>query len=621
MTSALEYTTPYGKLDYEPTVISTIEVDDTPLPQAIHTEVITFLGRSFFGKPLLSDGSGIMSFTRPGVAENVLGVCPSTALMRMMWDPSPDPVIQGANEIAFLRLGTIAQSTLSLLNSSTGVLVATSVQSGLDSTKAAIRIVGSGATRDVYTSFKGGRVVSYLALGRALKMQYVGSGSAATLTITRNASDEAITLTTACTGATADNLSIDLRDFKTLAGLASFINAYRVTTSAVYTCTVDPSADGTMPVKYLDPYGTESVSALNILTLAQVDAKLGAIVWRTRTDPYLIITRVAAAILPPTAIGWTHLAGGTGSIDDTVNAAGVQTALDYLDAQDRKGGIIFVESTDIDVQLTVQAWIELQRTEQSKRWRLWTAVLQTSSGTATTDDARIAQGQSLNYVHTRCAGIGTNGLNYLREEETSTLFFAARLAGMNAGYGLVEPLTRKRVRVTRINPGSEGTEKKLSKAQRNRYIQAGLITPIWMDQPDGGWLVNMAVTTDTSDSKRPNTLVSERDLIDKIDDMITAQLTSKFLGKWADPTVVAAMRAVVFDILSFWETAGKLTVNPDDPGSKAFLIGTISVSAGVAQIPWNGWFGGEINHIEPKGKMAYQKIQSTASADLQRRAA
>jgi len=616
--SGLDYINPYGINDPEPGAVSVTETNESSKAQAIHTMPIAVIGRSLFGKPQLDDGSGITSFDDPRIARRVLGVCPIVNLMEKMWDGSPDPNIREANIIDFIRLDVTAntpptQAIYTLLNAAASVLTASSVEYGAEANKVMVRVVTAvSGMKDVYTSFKGGKPIAYMELGRALQIHYVGSGTPATMTITRNASDEAITLTTACTGATADNLSIVLADFPTISALASFIDAL-----PNYTANVHISGDPNLPTKYLDPYGTESVTALDIKTaLIEVDAKLGSIVHATRSDPYVIFQRVAAAKLAPDAIGWKNLSGGTGGISDTVSATTVQDALDYLANQNRMGGKLFIEDQTIAVQLIAQTWIDQQR-QEGKRWRLWTAVNEGTVGDEATDDERITQLLQINHIHTSCTCIGIRGLDYLGQPVYSAMFHAAELCGMDAGSGLVVPLTRKAIKV--LGTRENGVARKLDKTLRNRYILAGGITPYWQDRPGGGWQSNLVVTTSTATTNRMDKLVSERDFIDEVDNRLEARLEADFTGQWADANFQAKARIAANDELDFWakEPNQRFVANPSDPNSRPYQIGTISTNAGITQVPWSGHIGGENDHIEILGQVDYQTIESVASANLQ----
>lgn len=152
-----------------------------------------------------------------------------------------------------------------------------------------------------------------------------GTTGTATLTITKTA------LTTSCSDS-ADNLSLTLSDYPTLADLVSVINS-----KTHYQCKVTTARDGNLPV-----------TALDRVSAATIASTFGAYAGRIKIDAYRFFNKVSESAVvqlgettveranlglpkPQPASDYTYLAGGSkGSTSD----AQVQAAIDALEDVD-----------------------------------------------------------------------------------------------------------------------------------------------------------------------------------------------------------------------------------------------------------------------------------------------
>lgn len=232
----------------------------------------------------------------------------------MAADPSNDNIIQtGAQSIVCYKVNNSAASTASYA----GTFAFTSLGYGvLQNTITVNSVAGTGSSRIVTISTLDdfGALMQEVSpeLGGSgyFTIQYTGAGSAATITIT------ATQLTTTCTGAAGDNLTLSFSDYTTLSAL---IQAILV--NGKYTCTAlvtnAPS---------FDPSNLDALAAADIKTalttiyarnfdLANWINTYSAIISCTLTKGQTGPTAVMTAALPLT--GGTR---GTSANSDWVNA-------------------------------------------------------------------------------------------------------------------------------------------------------------------------------------------------------------------------------------------------------------------------------------------------------------
>ena len=141
--------------------------------------------------------------------------------IQLAFDPSPGSDIQGASEVYLVH---VAPSTRSQVTFS-AALTLTSYMYGLAANQIKAKIETGTTTGKKVTIQYGSNdaeVFDNLAL-TSFSIQYIGAGSAATMTITPTAAGHS--LTTSCTGASADNLNLDLNTYASIQALADAINA------------------------------------------------------------------------------------------------------------------------------------------------------------------------------------------------------------------------------------------------------------------------------------------------------------------------------------------------------------------------------------------------------------
>jgi len=224
----VSFETLYKKTVWEPKASIRTTIESEGDAKATHFNEIVILGDGVKrGDP---NPDSILRFRNSLKAKDLLGTGVVLDLMRLCWTPSTSPEVIGANYVDFIRVGVPKQSSLILTDGASAVLVATSREYGKDSNNIRVKVEDGTAEGKKITVSKvddeGREVInSYDNLINAFSILYTGSGTAATITITKTG-DDATLLQTAVTAVTGDNLNIDLTDpnYESISQVISFIN-------------------------------------------------------------------------------------------------------------------------------------------------------------------------------------------------------------------------------------------------------------------------------------------------------------------------------------------------------------------------------------------------------------
>ena len=191
-----------------------------------------------------------------------------------------------------------------ILKSSTDSIIDVSAAIyGTDGNTAAVKVSsGSNVGKLIQMVYKGNEVVNQDDINLDLmSIQYTGIGSPATMTIT------ATKLTTACTGATTDNLDITLADFADMGSLINYIN-----NQPNYTCLLTGQSDE-LPTVF------DAVASQNILTAYDCIGGVEAIIRFLNSTGYVSATLHASAARSTITnmSEYQYLTGGTVSVAST----------------------------------------------------------------------------------------------------------------------------------------------------------------------------------------------------------------------------------------------------------------------------------------------------------------
>lgn len=422
----------------------------------------------------------------------------------------------------------------------------------------------------------------------ALLIRYIGTGSAATMTVTNTA------LTTNVTGAAADNLNIDFTSpaTTTLGQVVQFIAAQ----TTKYTCTLGPNADiNARVLNTLTNVATQDIKTAIFTLTAQAgmqdfvtSAALGSIIYAVNNrSQRFVATRTAGAVNVPANIGQTYLAGGTNPatvLQDWTNA------LDRVDSLDLTGGLVFPNTTDRTVLASVLAWMAGQHTDKGKAFRGFFGAIPSLS---IADIKAQATGYGSTVAcFTPNRHLGDDGLTQL-----SPVYGAAIACGLAAGVPLGKTNTNVRVR-------SAALVDNYTTAQREDMENNGVY--LYKDVRGVGVVTAFALTTSLSPN-RIDRVLSESMARDVIDQNVRADLDI-FIGEWGTRDLVPRVKGRVLSTLDRLETTGVITKGTDANGKilPAYTSPLVSLQAGVLTVEWTAFIGGEISHIDVLGHIGYQ---------------
>jgi len=433
----------------------------------------------------------------------------------------------------------------------------------------------------------------------ALTIQYTGGGSAATMTTSGTA------LTTLVTGGVgSENLTIDLTaaGTDTLGELVAYIDAL-----AGYTCTLGPNADRNAACLNLftvvstqnirtTPYALTTLpGAMNYVSTAQ----LGSIVFAINSlDERGSLTRTIGATAPPANLAQTFLTGGT---NPTPTISDWLEGLEVVNQEDLEaGGIVFPVSTDPVVQESVMAWMLEQHSVHGRSFR---GFFGTPDWITPADAKTWAMGFNSTYATLAVqAVIAASGVT-----ELPPIYAAAMMCGGAAGAITTQPITDMVLRARGLPARA-----KWSKAQREDLEANGVC--VIKEDKGRGVVIGLAVTTSLSDN-RPDRMLSESMARDVIEQRVRAYV-KPLLPRWAYLEFMADVKAVVINALSSLEREHVITQGRDSQNRilRAYLPPQVSIQGGLLRVTVSVKIGGEIDHIDVLGTIAYQTFEMTMTA-------
>jgi hypothetical protein len=318
----------------------------------------------------------------------------------------------------------------------------------------------------------------------SFSIQYTGAGSACAMTITPTAAGHI--LSTTCTGATPDNLAIDLNVYTTIQAIIDAIAATgKYTVTAI---TKSPKADQGMQL--------DGVTAQDIKTGAYtVKADLQAIVDRLdERSAYVNPSRIADATAVPTNVGWTYLTGGT---DGTTTNSDWQAAFDLLKSVNMNLIVPLTSAAAIHAMGDAHCTYMSGPIGKSERRQFVGGALQSwaseiSRGTAIAAiKSAIALLNSDRTVH---VGLGSKQYDPDGNSKLYPAYITACMyAGIAGGASPVIPLTRKYLNCI-------GLEVELRNTEINELLEAHCAVPIPDLVQEAGYVVSRQLTTWAQDA-------------------------------------------------------------------------------------------------------------------------
>ena len=424
----------------------------------------------------------LQGMSDPSLALNLLDPATSEEARlaaQLVFDPAPGS--PGASQVYFVGVNPSTPATLTL----SSALVLTSYLYGLSANQLMAKVEAGTTGKKVTVQFGANPAEVYDNLTKSsFSIVYTGSGSAAVMTITPNSTTH--TLTTTCTGATGDNLALDLDTYTTIQALVAAINSTGKYTAVVTTTNPNDSTmqlDGVTAQDIKTAPGYTAYSDLQAM-IDGINAKSG----------YCSAAEVTDATTIPANAAWTYFAGGA---NGTVTNNDWQAAFDLCKTIPIQQFVVLTSDASIHSMLSAHLDYMSGPDGKSERRGFVGGALQPWISEANRTAALLAlttAASNLNDDRVVHATLGSyhydpNGKNKLYPGYITACMYA----GLASGSSPVEPLTRKHLRCN-------GLEIKLRPNEVAGLIDAGLAPPIADDVMGAGYCIARQVTTWNQDS-------------------------------------------------------------------------------------------------------------------------
>lgn len=301
-----------GQSIARPGAYSTSRVDNTGGRDLLDNGTIFLIGEADLGAP--GDVEGIQSFNASQLSSLIdkYGSGPLVdAAKNAVQGPSATPGIAGPDKVLIWKTNSSLQASLNLQNSTPAtVIVVKDRKWGAKGNTITVAVAAGSTANQKAITVKQGSNVESLGQNDAvaqLNIQYTGSGSAASLTIT-GSTPNAKVLATTCTGDSGSNLSLNLANFASIAELSSYID-----NQPNYTSSLLNTSSGTVR-KATD---LDNVSLADIKTSAQS-------MYRLQLELIELINENSALV--SAELPGTLVSGIPANISDTLLSGGAKGA-------------------------------------------------------------------------------------------------------------------------------------------------------------------------------------------------------------------------------------------------------------------------------------------------------
>lgn len=583
--------------DYEPTVVSDSAITFPLTITNADTLVITV-------------GSTTHTMTLAGTASGTFSQAQTVALLNgavtngltPTWTASPGGVL--VQPFIFAASGTTKVSctinpliitaysnlheyaVLSVTTSSLKTALVLTSASTVNSTTLAVTAGGAGPVR----GYRGTRIFTISNNGTTESMDensndvymtiyYTGAGSASVMNIKMSAGSKY--LTTTCTGAASDDLSIKLSDY-TIAELVDLINNH-----ASYTCITSYGNASVRNAAWLDFY-----DAINIKTLPLelkgvqleiqdiVNAQSQLVTLEAKNDVYGQIETILSTAK-------RYLAGGSKGFSTNANfQAGFDALLNYRcntvipcisrDAtSDIADGYTDASSTYLIASVIAQADAHCRLASNTKNRSERNCYI----GYKTTFAASITKAKSINSEFTTMLiqdvdTLDTDGTIVTKQPHV----LASMCAGMQSGTEVGEPITFKYINAYGVSHTDYDVKQDIDTA-----IEAGICV---VDTPDaGGYRVVLGNTTYGKDQNFTFNRISVMEVAHYTAYNLRQQLESIFVGSGRQRATTSAQSvySITASILSSFTNSGIL-VPDEDNNYRGYKNLTVSVNGNTVSI-------------------------------------
>jgi len=394
---------------------------------------------------------------------------------------NPSPGTPGATEVYLLPVNPSTAAALTLGTS----LKFDSYIYGLIANQIKIKLEnGTTVGKKVTVAFLDNTEIHDDITKSSFSIQYTGLGSSCALTITPTAAGHI--LSTACAGATADNLSIDLNVYTNVQAILDAIAATgKYTVTAI---TKSPKNDLGMQL--------DGATSQDIKTAAfTAKADLQAIIDRLgERSAYVSPSRVADAIAAPANVSWTFLAG---AVDGTTTNNDWQAAFDLLKSVNMDVLVPLTSAPAIHSMGDAHCNYMSGPIGKSERRQFVGGALQTWStevGRTAAVAALKAAVTAINSDRTVHVGLGCKQYDPNGNVKLYPAYITACIyAGMAGGASPVTPLTRKYLSCI-------GLEVNLRNTEINDLLEGHCAVPIPDLVQEAGYVISRQITTWAQDA-------------------------------------------------------------------------------------------------------------------------
>ena len=406
---------------------------------------------------------------------------------QLLFDPSPGSEVPGASSVDFIPVNPAVRASKTFKDGAAAdVLTLTSFIYGVPSNQVKAKIeAGTAVGKKISVAYEDETEIFDNIEKESFTIEYTGAGSAAVMTIDNAAATHL--LTTACTGAPADDLSLDLNVYTTIQSLTDAIIA-----TGVYTVVIKTDRPKTDLGMELDTVTAEDIKTAAYTVKADlqslVDA-LNATGGATTQSAYVSATRIADAGTVPANIDWTYLASGADGV--TANSDW-QTAFDLLKTVDVNIIVALSPSASIHAMGDSHCSYMSGPDGKSERDFFTGGALQVWGNEAARTTALGVLTSAFKALNSDCTVHAGLGSYHYDPDGVAKLYpayiTACMYAGMASGSSPVMPLTRKYLRCL-------GLEVDLRIEEIKEMIIDGGAVPILDTELGAGYVVSRQVTT------------------------------------------------------------------------------------------------------------------------------
>lgn len=492
----------------------------------------------------------------------------------------------GAGQVVAYRVNDATRSTGSLEDTTAvtplDAITMTSRDYGAYTARTTVNVASpvSGTGKNLTVRLDDFRIDGFNIGYGAIKIQYTGSGTAATATVSYPTSQPG-QLATTITTATADNLLLTFDAYPTLDSLVQAINdtgKYTASITFSTSAVVNTNASDGLPVSFRDsPISSNYLDAqvlADIMATPQVlraDTQAANDWLNSVAGSYIVATRTAGTkslantAIPLQLAGGLNYSSASGGVVRTQDWQACLTSLQNIDAH-----LIVPLTADAAVHAMIQAHVNLMSTIQQGYGRrermgivggLWGETPLSSVNAAT----RAAAFQDSRMV---VVAPGIKDFSPLSGAltEIPPYLLAAQIAGMIGGLGVAEAITRRYVRSSGVEQASQFAGSQLTQAERESWNLQGVCV---LEQiPNRGVRVVQGLTTWTGNFNYVKREISVRRAADWIARTVREACDELLVGQSGSPGLLRRAVVAVNGVLTRLERDGVIVGDSNSPSFK-----------------------------------------------------